>query len=308
MGNSLRIEPAFNVFFPPKRFSVSVRFLKLTIYSVDDSINLLEGISFITPKKYEFIFCKERLIMILYYGDSQRGLVRKANEDAINLNIDNLFILADGMGGYEGGQTASTLSVKAVGEYIQNFHSSAIDETCLEHAFMAANESVLKKKFDNPSLKSMGTTLLASAIQDDQLFWAHVGDSRLYRYAAGLLTQVTVDHSFVMELVNEGRLTKEQMRNHPRKNEITRAVGIEKNLKIDTGHFTLSDGTMILMCSDGVSGMLEDIQLEEIIRSNSRKSWKQLEIIGKEIMKQVYLAGARDNASLILIQYWNTAE
>lgn len=246
--------------------------------------------------------------MILYYGDSQRGLVRKANEDAINLNIDNLFILADGMGGYEGGQTASTLSVKAVGEYIQNFHSSAIDETCLEHAFLAANESVLKKKFDNPSLKSMGTTLLASAIQDDQLFWAHVGDSRLYRYAAGLLTQVTVDHSFVMELVNEGRLTKEQMRNHPRKNEITRAVGIEKNLKIDTGHFTLSDGTMILMCSDGVSGMLEDIQLEEIIRSNSRKSWKQLEIIGKEIMKQVYLAGARDNASLILIQYWNTAE
>ena len=98
------------------------------------------------------------------------------------------------------------------------------------------------------------------------------------------------------------------MRNHPRKNEITRAVGIEKNLKIDTGHFTLIDGTMILMCSDGVSGMLEDIQLEEIIRSNSRKSWKQLEIIGKEIMKQVYLAGARDNASLILIQYWNTAE
>lgn len=246
--------------------------------------------------------------MILYYGDSQRGLVRKANEDAINLNIENLFILADGMGGYEGGQIASTLSVKTAGDFVRNSYPAAIDEICLKQAFLAANESVLKKKLENPALRSMGTTLLASAVQGNQLVWAHVGDSRLYRYADSHLMQVTMDHSFVMELVNEGKLTKEQMRVHPRKNEITRAVGIEKNLKIDTGHFTLADDTMILMCSDGVSGMVEDIRLEEIIRSNPRKNRNQLEILGKEIMNQVYLAGARDNASLILIQYWNTME
>jgi protein phosphatase len=246
--------------------------------------------------------------MILYYGDSQKGLVRKANEDAINLSVDNLFILADGMGGYEGGQIASTLSVETVGDFLKNLDTAAAPEDLLKQAFLAANESVLLKKLDNPALKSMGTTLLASLIKDNCLFWAHVGDSRLYQYTDGVMTQITTDHSFVMELVKEGKLTKEQMRVHPRKNEITRAVGIERKLKIDTGHFTLSDGTMVLMCSDGVSGMLDDSQLEEMVRSNPRKDRNQLEILGKEIMNQVYLAGARDNASLILVQYWNTVE
>lgn len=151
----------------------------------------------------------------------------------------------------------------------------------------------------------MGTTMVGAAIAEGHLYWAHVGDSRLYRYEEGTLTQVTTDHSYVMELVTEGKLTKEEMRSHPRKNEITRAVGIDETLQVDTGSFTLSDGTLILICSDGVSGMVEDEDLARLISENPRKTEDDLKALGQGIMEKVYEAGARDNASLILIQIWN---
>ena len=244
--------------------------------------------------------------MILTYGDSKRGLVRKANEDAISMKVDHLFLLADGMGGYDGGQVASSLAVESGGRYFSSLPpEKAFSEEGLKEAFCAANRAILAEKRDSPALQSMGTTMVGAAISGDHLYWAHVGDSRLYRYDGGELTQVTTDHSFVMELVSEGKLTKEEMRRHPRKNEITRAVGIDENMKVDTGSMTLADGTLILICSDGVSGMVEDEELCRLISENPRKTQEDLKALDRSIMEKVYEAGARDNASLLLIQFLN---
>ncbi|WP_416178023.1 Stp1/IreP family PP2C-type Ser/Thr phosphatase [Dialister sp.] len=244
--------------------------------------------------------------MILTYGDSEKGLVRRANEDAISMKVDGLYLLADGMGGYDGGQIASSLAVESGARYFSSLPSEkAFSEEGLKEAFCAANRAILAEKRDSPALQSMGTTMVGAAVKGNHLFWAHVGDSRLYRYEAGELTQVTTDHSFVMELVTEGKLTKEEMRRHPRKNEITRAVGIDENMKVDTGSFSLSDGTLILICSDGVSGMVEDEDLARLISGNPRKTKDDLKALASSIMEKVYDAGARDNASLILIQFWN---
>lgn len=244
--------------------------------------------------------------MILTYGDSEKGLVRRANEDAISMKVDGLYLLADGMGGYDGGQVASSLAVESGGRYFSSLPpAKAFSEEGLKESFCAANRAILAEKRDSPSLQSMGTTMVGAAIEGDHLYWAHVGDSRLYRYDTEGFTQVTTDHSFVMELVTEGKLTKEEMRRHPRKNEITRAVGIDANMKVDTGSFSLSDGTLILICSDGVSGMVEDEDLCRLISENPRKTKEDLKALASSIMEKVYDAGARDNASLILIQFWN---
>lgn len=244
--------------------------------------------------------------MILTYGVSEKGLVRRANEDAISMKVDGLYLLADGMGGYDGGQIASSLAVESGARYFSSLPSEkAFSEEGLKESFCAANRAILAEKRDSPALQSMGTTMVGAAVKGNHLFWAHVGDSRLYRYEAGELTQVTTDHSFVMELVTEGKLTKEEMRRHPRKNEITRAVGIDANMKVDTGSFSLSDGTLILICSDGVSGMVEDEDLCRLISENPRKTKEDLKALASSIMEKVYDAGARDNASLILIQFWN---
>lgn len=241
--------------------------------------------------------------MILTYGESDKGLVRKVNEDAINLSVENLYLLADGMGGYDGGQIASTLAVKSAGRFLKD--TPVLTEQLLKESFYCANRAILNEKVEQPELKSMGTTMVAAAACEGKLLWAHVGDSRLYRFQYGKLEQVTVDHSFVMELVTEGKLSLAEMRVHPRKNEITRAVGIEEDMKVDTGSFALEDGTFILLCTDGVSGMVEDSDLESLIASSPRKTKEDLKELGRHIMDKVYEAGARDNASFILIQFWN---
>ena len=147
---------------------------------------------------------------------------------------------------------------------------------------------------------SMGTTMVVCAFSEGQVFWAHVGDSRLYVWQDGSLSQVTVDHSFVMQLVAEGKISKEEMRLHPRKNEITRAVGIERPLSVDTGCFPVSKGTLILLCSDGLSGMVEDDTLSRVIEESPRKEQTDIDALGHRLMELVYAAGARDNVSVIL--------
>lgn len=252
------------------------------------------------------LFLYGKTYMILTYGVSEKGLVRKANEDAIGMKVEGLYLLADGMGGYDGGQVASTLAVESGQRYFASLpKEEAFSEEGLKESLCAANRAILSEKRDSPALQSMGTTMVGAAIADGHLYWAHVGDSRLYRYEDGTLTQVTTDHSYVMELVTEGKLTKEEMRRHPRKNEITRAVGIDENLRVDTGSFPLSDGTLILICSDGVSGMVEDEDLCRLISESPRKTKEDMQALGQRIMDKVYEAGARDNASLILIQIWN---
>lgn len=240
--------------------------------------------------------------MILTYGDSQTGLVRKSNEDAIGLSVPGLYVLADGMGGYEGGQIASTLAVETVTTFWKQKVHGVVSEDILKEAILCANEAILARKKEEPGLCSMGTTLIAAALFGNQLFWAHVGDSRLYVWKDGVLSQITVDHSYVMELVEQGKLTKEAMRFHPRKNEITRAVGIDSLLKVDTGNLPAEEGSLFLLCSDGLSSMISDEEIQALVAASPRDSEEALEALGKALMEKVYEAGARDNVSLILVQ------
>lgn len=239
--------------------------------------------------------------MILTYGDSKNGLVRKCNEDAIDLSVPGLFILADGMGGYEGGQIASSLAVKQTAAFLAD-KKEDFSEEAMKQAVLFANEEILRKKEEEPGLSSMGTTLEAAALAGDQLFWAHVGDSRLYVWKDGELTQITEDHSYVMQLVREGKLSKDAMRSHPRKNEITRAVGIDSSLQVDTGTLTIAEGDMLLLCSDGLTSMVTDEEIGSLLAQSPKASKEELAALGEHLMQRVYEAGAKDNVSFILVQ------
>lgn len=240
--------------------------------------------------------------MLESYGITETGLVRKVNEDSIFCGSLPFFILADGMGGYKGGQTASISAVRAAKQYLENLPPEDFSEEELRGAAMQANLDILMQKEKNKEFQNMGTTLLLSACAGDTLYWAHVGDSRIYAARGGTLTQVTTDHSVVMDLLREGKITKEEMIGHPRKNEITRAVGIHRRLEVDTGHIELEEGALILMCSDGLSMTVSESFIQSAILSCG-PGRDGLKNCVESLVKEVYEAGAPDNISAILIRY-----
>ncbi len=244
----------------------------------------------------------KRISMIKSYGISETGLVRKVNEDSIWSGDKPFFILADGMGGYEGGQVASSSAVAAAKDFFDTLPESEYSEETVREAILRANEAILRRKMESSALSHMGTTMVMAAIAGNKLYWGHVGDSRLYLVKDGELIQVTKDHSFVMTLVDEGKITKEEMRGHPRKNEITRAVGISHDLAVDTGTISLDTPQLVLICSDGLSTMLSDETIGAVILSYGHTE-EQLEACTKELVRKVYEAGASDNISAILIHY-----
>ncbi len=239
--------------------------------------------------------------MIRSYGISEAGLVRRVNEDRIFLGR-NFFVLADGMGGYEGGQIASQSAVEAVRDFFEKEGERRVTEETVREAVLGANRAILSRKMKSREFQDMGTTLIVTAVSGGRLYWAHVGDSRLYVMKDGALTQITKDHSFVMTLLEEGKITKEEMRGHPRKNEITRAVGIRPSLDVDTGCLALDAPLLVLICSDGLSALLDD----EVIRASLARCGNgedALRDCAEELLREVYDAGATDNISAIFIQF-----
>ena len=229
--------------------------------------------------------------MFIAYGDSRVGLIRKVNEDSISDCSGPVFILADGMGGYVGGQVASRLAVESGTGFLKNVPLEKISEGLLKESILHANQVVLTEKMKKPELDGMGTTMITVGINDNMLSWAHVGDSRLYIYHKEILQQVTTDHSFVMELLRKGKITEDEMHEHPRKNEITRAVGIKKALEVDTGTIRLT-------------GMVDDTHIAKILSEYRNFTKEDLMNCGEHLFNAAYNAGAADNVSLILIDYW----
>ncbi len=238
--------------------------------------------------------------MINSYGISETGLVRPANEDCVFVG-DTFFILADGMGGYEGGQLASRAAVNAVKEFLSS-QSGAYSQQIVQDAILCANRAILYLKVTEGAFPDMGTTLTLAAIQDNRLFWAHVGDSRLYAWKNGTLMQVTRDHSFVMKLVEEGKLSRKEMHTHPRKNELTRAVGVQTALDVDTGMIELGTSELFLICSDGLSMMVNDDVIAYAL-SHCGRGEEALQDCSNALLQAVYKMGASDNISLIFIQF-----
>lgn len=225
-------------------------------------------------------------------GMSKIGLVRQQNEDRFTIT-DHISIVTDGMGGYKGGEIASSLAIDEIKKYLDQVEQ--FDENILTTAIMAANQLIWNKVQNNPELKGMGTTAVLVAESKNELYWANVGDSRLYIFKDQILTQVSTDHSMVQELYAHGQLTKEEAQEHPKRNLLTRAVGVELELKVDSGSISMKPGDRILLCSDGLTGYVTD----EMIASVLTKEPDDERAI-KELIDIVYDLGAKDNVTIII--------
>ncbi len=236
------------------------------------------------------------------FSMTDKGRTRNTNQDYVFCeenavgSFPNLFIVADGMGGHNAGDTASRMCVEEVVSQIEQ-STKVTPIGIFEQAVAAANEKVFQASLSEKALNGMGTTIVAAVVLGDTAYIVNVGDSRLYVYK-DTFRQVTIDHSLVEEMVQSGKLLKEDMRTHPNKNIITRALGTNSEVKADCFEIEVDEGDVLLLCSDGLSNMLEDEKIERIIRSNRENMGEA----GKQLVKAANEAGGKDNISVVLIQ------
>lgn len=228
------------------------------------------------------------------------GLKRSLNEDAIGfieINDGYIFVVCDGMGGHEGGEIASKAAVRATIEYL---NSNIIENAsvALHQAILYANQQVFEIAQNKPELRGMGTTAVVLLIYKDEIHTAHIGDSRIYVCSDKNLIQITKDHSVVQEMVDNGILQQEEAESHPRKNEITKALGIKMNIvpSISSKPLRAKSGDRFLICSDGLSGMISKIQLTATLLEFSNADECAIHLI--KLAKE---GGGDDNISVQVI-------
>lgn len=239
--------------------------------------------------------------MIRSYALTDIGQKRQLNQDYIYRsetpvgNLPNVFIVADGMGGHNAGDYASRLAVETVVEEIgASFEKNAVK--ILNNAIRRANEQLRKRAREDKALSGMGTTIVAATCIGRYLEVANVGDSRLY-VISDKIRQITEDHSLVEEMVRMGGLDKEAARNHPDKNIITRAVGARRDVEVDFFNVELQTGDLVLLCSDGLTNMVDDEMICRILKGDGN-----LEDRVEELMKTANENGGKDNISVIVIE------
>lgn len=217
-----------------------------------------------------------------------------ASEEPVG-NLPNLFVVADGMGGHRAGDFASRYTVEVILKSVRaDRERNPI--RIIRKAIETANLKVLEKANSSDELAGMGTTVVAATVIGHYIYVANVGDSRLY-LIRDTIEQITKDHSLVEEMVRIGEINREQARNHPDKNIITRAVGVSSRVRIDFFDIKLERGDIILMCSDGLSNMIEDDEIERIIKEGSDLPEIALELIGEANQN-----GGKDNIAVVLIE------
>lgn len=228
------------------------------------------------------------------------GKVRAVNQDALVVDEELcLYGVADGMGGHNGGETASAGARDGVIAALQGKDPSL---DALRDAITAANAAIFQQQAADESLSGMGTTLSVIWMSEHFVYLGHVGDSRVYRFREGKLEQMTDDHSLVGELVRAGYLTPEQAENHPNKNVILRAVGTEEGIDIDLAVEERKPGDLWLICSDGLHGMVKDDKMEAILSVNTAEAAANI------LMDAALAAGGRDNISVVLVQDGEVAQ
>ena len=236
------------------------------------------------------------------YSATDVGQKRKMNQDYVFAsadpvgNLPNLFVVADGMGGHNAGDYASSQAVGIVVEEIRedaDFNPVKV----IRHAIESANTEIITQAQKDEKLRGMGTTMVAATIVGHYAYVANVGDSRLY-VAGEQIQQITKDHSLVQEMVRMGELNAEEARNHPDKNIITRALGAERTVDVDFFDLKLEPGNVVLMCSDGLSNMVEDDRIGEIISDTDR----DLQERGQALISEANRNGGKDNIAIVLIE------
>lgn len=239
--------------------------------------------------------------MIASFSVTDIGKKRKLNQDFVYAsdepvgNLPNVYIVADGMGGHNAGDFASKCTVETITREIRGcFEKNAI--RILSKAIMVANERIRQKAREDERLYGMGTTVVAATCIGKYLQVANVGDSRLYIINEEEVRQVTRDHSLVEEMVRMGGIDRKAARNHPDKNIITRAIGARDTIEIDFFNEELQDGDIVLMCSDGLSNMLEDEEIGKILRKKG-----SLEERAEKLIEAANNNGGKDNIAVIII-------
>ncbi len=241
--------------------------------------------------------------MLKSFSRTDIGKKRKLNQDYIFSsdekigNLSNVFIVADGMGGHAAGDLASKSAVEVITRSIgESFESNP--SIILRKAIEAANERVFEVAEANPELEGMGTTVVAATFIGRFLQVANVGDSRLYIIHDREIRQVTVDHSLVEEMVRRGAVTREDSSHHPKKNIITRAVGVKETVDVDLFTEELEDGDMVLLCTDGLTNMVSDERIRMTVAASRDVTEAVIHLVD-EANEQ----GGKDNISVILVQY-----
>ena len=236
------------------------------------------------------------------------GQVRTVDEDSIlaadlsfGVNSESskflLLAVADGMGGHAKGEEASKIALNAIARaVIPDLLNNTSFTKILEKGIQNANQDILDYTAKNPEASGMGTTSVCAVVKDNQIHLANVGDSRAYRVSDDEICRVTKDHSYVQALIDEGDITEEQAREHPRKNEITRAVGIMPSIEVDTMKLTLDSDESLLLCCDGVIAHLSDDDIHKIIRDSPDP-----QTACQEIVDMANERGGSDNISLIIL-------
>ena len=236
------------------------------------------------------------------FSITDTGRTRDANQDYVFCeehaigSFPNLFIVADGMGGHNAGDTASRMCVEVVVSQIEK-STKVTPIGILEQAVAAANETVYDASLEDVALYGMGTTLVGTVVFGDTAYVINVGDSRLYAFR-DTLKQVTVDHSLVEEMVQSGKLQKEAIRTHPNKNIITRALGTNRTVKADCFEIEVREGDVLLLCSDGLTNMLEDDRIESIIKQYKN----DMKRAGEILIEEANEGGGKDNISVVLVR------
>lgn len=258
-----------------------------------------------------------------FYTLSDKGKVRANNEDyAESFALDwcgplgnrievVVLVLADGMGGAAAGEFASMLAVKTVKENIvRNLFEKQPEDLLnsdktnfLADCFHKANSAIYQESCRNPEMEGMGTTIVSGIIYRNTFALAHVGDSRCYRYRHDKLLALTRDHSLVQEFVDTGRITASEAFVHPQRNVITRALGIGDETKVDRNNVALEPGDLLVLCSDGLCGYVDNEGLQNIISRSYSAEGTNLQQLAENFIKAAYLNGGGDNITVCLYQH-----
>lgn len=237
------------------------------------------------------------------FGKTDVGKVRDSNQDTYccgKLSDTVLYaVVCDGMGGASGGNVASEIAAKILAQRITAQYRDHMPQASvlnmLESAMDAANVDVFDRAATDAALYGMGTTLVAVIVDGTQVYSAHVGDSRLYALTKNGFRQITTDHSVVQEMIEKGQLTAEQARSHPRKHFITRAIGVEGNVRCDFDTFTIENNDRLLLCTDGLTNMLPDDTIGRFLQNGNPAD------LPDTLIQAANDAGGEDNITAVIL-------
>ncbi len=232
-------------------------------------------------------------------GGTNTGRRRQNNEDSLLVDVEHgIFVVADGMGGHAGGEIASALAVQTAGEILT---LGGDTRAALREAVTRANAAIFDHAARNPRMRGMGTTLTACVLASSGVMnLGHIGDSRAYRLRSGVLEQLTVDHTWVQREVEAGRISAKDARTHALSHVITQALGVDEDGEPDIQEDTVLPGDLLLLCSDGLTGMVDDTEIAELLAPES-----PLPDLANALIRTANSHGGMDNITVVLVRVFS---